>query len=388
MGWGVPTNLPAEARHKLAEYQSAKTLEEKISVLSEALSLIPDHKGTEKLRRQLRKRLAELRDQLEERKARRVGVGHSLFEVKKEGWARVSFIGPANSGKSSLVRALTGAPTPVGEYPLTTSRPYPGMLLYENCEIQLLDLPAVLTEELEETALAPKTIGLARTSELLAIVVDATRDPERQFSEVARLLDDYGISLRPKKFEVQINRTDSGGLRIVIQGTVEGGYQAVRDLIHSLGIRSAIVKIVGDVSLEELEDELLRRPEYISSLIVVNKADEASEEASRSVERLIGLGYNAIAVSALSGDLTGLKKAVFSSLNMIRVYTRKDGIVSQKPLLLKRGVTVAELAGKIHRDFAERMKYARVWGRSVKVQGERVGPEHILEDGDVVELKI
>jgi ribosome-interacting GTPase 1 len=86
--------------------------------------------------------------------------------------------------------------------------------------------------------------------------------------------------------------------------------------------------------------------------------------------------------------LTGLKKAVFSSLNMIRVYTRKDGIVSQKPLLLKRGVTVAELAGKIHRDFAEKMKYARVWGRSVKVQGERVGPEHILEDGDVVELKI
>ncbi len=384
----MPTNLPAEARHKLAEYQSARTIEEKIAVLTEALSLIPDHKGTEKLRRQLRKRLAELRDELEERKVRRSGTAPSPFNVKKEGWARVSFIGPANAGKSSLVKALTGAPVPVGHYPLATKRPYPAMLVYENCEIQLLDLPSILTEDLEETSLASRTMGLARTSDLLAIVVDASRDPLRQLRESVRLLDDYGISLKPKGFDAQIIRTDSGGIRVVIQGSVEGGYDAVKELASSLGIKSAIIKIVGNVSLDELEEELIRRPYYKKGLVIINKADLDLEQAAKALEEISGAGYSAVTASALDGDPAGLRRTIFATLDMIRVYTKKDGGVSSKPLLLRRGVTVGELAEKIHRDFAERMKYARVWGRSVKVQGERVGPDHALEDGDIVELRL
>lgn len=169
----MPTNLPAEARKKLAEYQAARTIEEKIKVLSEALSLIPDHKGTEKLRRQLRKRLAELRREEEERRRRRVG-GTSVFSVRKGGWAQISLIGAANSGKSSILNILTGASSPVAEYPLTTQRPYLGMMIYENVEIQIVDLPSILTHDLEETSYASKSIGVARNSDLIAIVVDLT----------------------------------------------------------------------------------------------------------------------------------------------------------------------------------------------------------------------
>lgn len=383
----MPTNLPAEARHKLAEYQSARTLEEKIEVLRQALSLIPDHKGTEKLRRQLRKRLAELRDELEERRAAKTG-GVSVFSVKKEGWAQVALLGVTNSGKSSLFRALTGAPSPVADYPLATQKPYPGMMVYSGCEIQVIDLPSLMTEDLKETNLASKSIGIARNSDLLAIVLDASRDPLAEFNAIESLLEEYGITLKKRQFEVEVERTDSGGVRVVVMGQVEGGREAVKTLAQQLGIRSAIIKIVGNVTLDELEEELIRRPEHKKCLVIVNKSDIDDAKASAAIRELEARGFAALKTSASSADLEGVKERVFKSLDMIRVYTRKDGVVSERPILLKRGATVSQLAEKIHRDFSEALKYARVWGPSAKVRGEKVGKEHVLEDGDIVEIRV
>ncbi|MEM0482529.1 MAG: TGS domain-containing protein [Nitrososphaerota archaeon] len=383
----MPTNLPAEARHKLAEYQSARTLEEKIEVLRQALSLIPDHKGTEKLRRQLRKRLAELRDELEERRAARTG-GVSVFSVKKEGWAQVALLGVANSGKSSLFRALTGAPSPVADYPLTTQKPYPGMMIYSGCEIQVVDLPALMTEGFEETNLASKSIGIARNSDLLAIVLDGSRDPLAEFNAIESLLEEYGLTLKKRRFEVEVERSDSGGVRVVVMGQVEGGREAVKALAQQLGIRSAIIKIVGEVTLDELEEELIRRPEYKKCLVIVNKSDIDDARADAAVRELEARGFSAVKASASSADLEDVKHKIFKSLDMIRVYTRKDGVISERPILLKRGATVSQLAEKIHRDFSEALKYARIWGPSAKVQGEKVGRDHVLEDGDIVELRV
>lgn len=383
----MPTNLPAEARHKLAEYQAARTLEEKIEVLKEALSLIPDHKGTEKLRRQLRKRLAELRLELEERKTRKTGGGLQEFSVKKEGWAQAALIGATNSGKSSLLKALTGAPTPIAQYPLTTRKPYLGMMVYSGCEIQIVDPPSLLTEDGEETNFAAKSIGLARNSDLLLIVLDASRDPLSQFSSIETLLEEYGVTLRRKSFELELERTDSGGVRVVIMGSVEGGHEAVKNLVVSLGIRSAIVRIVGDVRLDELEEELIRRPEYKRSLVIVNKSDLDEDGAEVAVKMLEARGFKAVKASALRGEVETLKREIFEALDMIRVYTRREGQVSEKPLLLKKGATVHDLAEKIHKQFAEKLRYARVWGPSAKIQGERVGPEHVLMDGDIVEIR-
>jgi len=382
----MPTNLPAEARHKLAEYQAARTLEDKIKVLREALSLIPDHKGTEKLRRHLRKRLAELREELEEKRSAKT-VGAQAFSVKREGWAQVALLGPANSGKSSILRALTRAPSPVADYQLTTRRPYPGIMIYGGCEIQLVDLPPILTEGLEEAPLASRSIGVARNSDAVAIVLDATRNPVAQFEATEKLLEDYGITLRRRSFTVDVEKTESGGVRVVVMGDVEGGPEAVRELAVRLGLRSAVIKIAGTAGLDEIEEELIRRPVYKRSLIIVNKADAAGGAADDALRVLSGRGFSVVAASALSGGLEGLKEEVFKSLDMIRVYTRKDGVVSEKPVLLRRGATIQQLAEKIHRDLATRMRFARVWGPSAKVQGERVGGEHVLQDGDIVEVK-
>jgi len=85
-------------------------------------------------------------------------------------------------------------------------------------------------------------------------------------------------------------------------------------------------------------------------------------------------------------NLEDLKEKIFKSLGLIRVYTQKDGIVSRKPIVMNENATVRELAERIHKDLARNMKYARIWGRSVKIQGQQVGSDHILQDGDIVEI--
>jgi small GTP-binding protein len=384
----MPTNLPAEAKKKLAEYQAARTIEEKIKVLSEALSLIPDHKGTEKLRRQIRKRLAELRREEEERRRRRVG-STSVFSVKKEGWAQISLIGAANSGKSSILNILTGASSPVADYPLTTQKPYLGMMIYENVEIQIVDLPSILTHDLEETSYASKSIGVARNSDLIAIVVDLTNKPLDQLRAVIELLKNHGISVEKKRCEVIVEKKDSGGLRIITMGKTDFSYNELRQLLLDLGLRSAVIKIVGDATLDEVQEQILTETAYKKAVVIFNKADQIPESQLESIiKHATNYGLKFIYASCNSEQAKdSLKKFLFESLEMIRVYTQKDGQPSPKPLLLPRGTTVQELAEIIHRDLAKNMKYARVWGRSVKIQGQRVGPEFVLEDGDLIEIK-
>jgi len=384
----MPTNLPAEAKKKLAEYQAARTIEEKIKVLSEALSLIPDHKGTEKLRRQIRKRLAELRREEEERRRRRVG-STSVFSVKKEGWAQISLIGAANSGKSSILNILTGASSPVADYPLTTQKPYLGMMIYENVEIQIVDLPSILTHDLEETSYASKSIGVARNSDLIAIVVDLTNKPLDQLRAVIELLKNHGISVEKKRCEVIVEKKDSGGLRIITMGKTDFSYNELRQLLLDLGLRSAVIKIVGEATLDEVQEQILTETTYKKAVVIFNKADQIPESQLESIiKQAANYGLKFIYASCNSEEAKdSLKKFLFESLEMIRVYTQKDGQPSPKPLLLPRGTTVQELAEIIHRDLAKNMKYARVWGRSVKIQGQRVGPEFVLEDGDLIEIK-
>ncbi len=386
----MPTNLPAEARAKLAEYSAARTLEEKIARLEEAIGLIPDHKGTEKLRRQLRRRLAELRRELEERRQRRAGGGRDEFSVEKEGWAQIVLLGVANSGKSSLLNALTGAKSPVADYPLTTTRPFPGMMLYQDAELQLVDLPSVLTEDLRPTSFASRSIAVARNSDLLLLVADASRDPMAELRSMVDLLADHGISLKKRSCEVKIQRTDAGGLRLVVMGKLRCSYQEVLELLKSYGYRSAIVKVIGDADLDEIEEQVILQPTYKRAIAVLNKADLVDPHVLADLrEGIVGsLNIPVIAVSSQDArSLEELKGVVFRSLEMIRVYTQKDGVVSRKPILMLKGSTVIELAELIHKDLARNFRYARVWGKSVRVQGQRVGPDHQLEDGDVVEIR-
>lgn len=381
----MPTNLPAEAKAKLAKYREARTHEEKIKALEEAISCIPHHKHTEKMLRQLKKRLAQLRRELEHKPAK--GGRKDEFSVEKEGAAQVVLLGATNSGKSSLLAALTNATPDIAEYPMTTRKPTPAMMVYEDVEIQVVELPAILTEALEETSIAYKSLGIARNADLIAVVLDASNRPLEQLKKIVEMLEDVGVVLKRERTKVILEKKDSGGIRLVTFGKFHGTVDEVKKLLESVGIRNAVVKIIGDATIEDIEEQVVYEFVYKKGLVILNKSDVNAEQISEIEDLSKQLGIPLVKTSAKEGKgLVELKRLIFENLGLIRVYTQKDGIIARKPIVVPSGTTVGQLAYLIHKELAESFRYAKVWGKSVKIQGQKVGAEYVLQDKDLVEI--
>ncbi|ADV64470.1 OBG GTPase family GTP-binding protein [Desulfurococcus mucosus] len=382
------TNLPAEAKAKWIKVMEAKTPEEKIRALEDFLSSVPKHKGTEKLRLWATRRLAELRDEIEERRKKKTGRG-AVFFVEKEGDVQVVVLGPPNTGKSMLVNKLTGARTVIADYPFSTTQPVPGMLKYEDIYIQLIDTPPLS----RGSGLINKIIGLARNADGLLIVLDATRDIIADFEELRGLLEDSGVVLSKPLGRVVIEAYRSGrqGIRFTLMGKLlNATLDDVRRLLEEYRIHNAHVKIYGEVTLDDVEQALFENTTYKPSVVFVNKVDLVS--GVDEVVKVLGekSGLPVIAGSAFTGlGLNKVGEALFTQLELIRVYTKSPNTdPSSKPLVLRKGATIRDVAESIHRDFVKNFVYAKVWGKSVHYPGERVGLEHVVEDGDIVEIHI
>jgi len=328
----MPTNLPPEALEAEQRYRAAQSVAEKIACLEEFISAIPKHKGTDKLRADLRKRLSKLKSAAQSQK--KVSRQESAFRIDKEGAGQVAVVGPANVGKSALVAALTNATPEVADYPYTTWTPTPGMMPMENIQIQLIDTPPLNRDYVE-----PELIELIRRSDLILLVVDLQGYPIQQLEDTIALLQENRI------------------------------------MPHHLKDRYT-------------EQRLLT---FLPLLVLVNKNDDQSTDEDFEVLcELFEEAWPLLPVSATTGrNLERLKQAVFERLEIIRVYSKPPGKEPDlnAPFVLKKGSTVEEFAGKVHQDFLEQLKSARVWGSGV-YDGQMVGRDHVLHDGDVVELRI
>ncbi|MEM2783889.1 MAG: TGS domain-containing protein [Nitrososphaerota archaeon] len=385
----MPTNLTAEAKKALANYQLAKTLDEKIIALERALSLIPKHKGTEKLCAQIKKRIKELKEEREE-KTKKVGrQKKDIFSIKKEGIAQVALIGTTNSGKSSILSALTNAKPEIASYPLTTKKPELGMLHLNEVNIQLVELPSIIFPDGKETQFATRSINLAKNSDVILVVIDGAYDAITQLNQIFKLFYENGIILGSPKIFVDIKKTPSGGIRIITFGNFKGSLQEVQELLFSIGIKNAIIKIYGDATINDVEEAILRENIYKKGLIIINKFNPTfikNKEEYIKIIQSYGLPY--IEISNIEIEKEKIKEAIWKILDLIRIYTRKNGIISEKPLIVPRGTTVEEVAKIIHKDFVKKLKYAKIWGKSVKINGQRVSKEHHLEDQDIIEFFI
>lgn len=327
----MPTNLPAEYYNVEELFRAARTTEDKIRYLEEMLSTIPKHKGTDHLRADLRRKLSKLRESAETRKkgGRRV----SPYVIEKEGAGRVVVVGPPNVGKSALVAALTNAAPDVADYPFTTQFPLPGMMPIDNIQVQLVDTPP-LSPDFDE----PQLLNLIRGADLMLLVVDLQTFPIEQLEESVTLLDEA---------------------RIV------------------------------PAHLYDPADET-RRVTVIPLLVVASKVDDAAADADFEVLcELVGGGWPLIPFSA--AEMRGadrLKWAVYDALNIIRIYAKPPGQSADlsAPFVLRKGGTVEEFAAAVHRDFVDNLKSARIWGTGV-FDGQMVGRDHVLHDGDIVELR-
>jgi len=334
----VPANLSPEYKAAEASYRKARDPKERLEWLREMLRTIPKHKGTERLQADIKARIKDLSEELEG--GRRGGGGHGgpSLVVRPEGAAQLALIGPPNSGKSSLHARLTHSNAHVAPYPFTTQHPAAGMMPHEDVHFQLVDLPAI--------------------------------SPEHPVPWLAATLQSADAAL------------------LVLDLNDPGSLEQLTAIESILGARNVTLTERWNVAHGQGDDDPfgVRLP----TLLLANKADdEASHEADfEAFRELTGARYPAMAVSAQTGrGLDALGNWLFERLGIVRVYSKAPGHPPDKsrPFTLRRGQTVGDVARLVHRDLEKAMRYARIWGHS-SFAGQQVGPEHVVGDGDVVEL--
>ncbi len=356
----MPTNVTAEYKKAKAEYQRASDPKERLRCLKEMLRLLPKHKGTDHLQAELKSKIKHLTDEARSpKKGARTGPAHS---VRPEGAAQVALIGPPNSGKSSLHVNLTGSQAEVGAYPNTTHAPLPGMLPHEDIHFQLIDLPPISASYMESWM--PNALQQAHAS-LLVVDLSAPGCVEDVVA-IREQLDEKRITLTP----------DWPGHLRAGQGEQDPG-EATQE--------AQPAPTLEEGGAEEEDPFRIHLP----TLVVATRSDlQSMTEEVETLEELVGVRYPAIEVSNESGDgLDRIGPLLFAGLEVVRVYTKVPGHEPEmdRPYTLFRGATVHDVGRLVHREIAESVRFARVWG-SAKFEGQQVGTDHVVEDGDVVEL--
>jgi len=386
----LPANLTPEAKAKWQEAQAAKNLKERLQAFQEFHSLIPKHKGNERLRAQIKTKIAQLKQEVITQRGKRAG-GRTAWIVERVGSAQVVLYGPTNAGRSSLLCKLTNAQPQVTSYSFATQHPVPGMLQFEDVQFQLVELPAPLFGSEGKYELQSEAADLIRSCDGLILVVDATRDPYDQTRFLVSSLNDIRVSTIRTRSSVEIiPEKGSGEIRIATTGANEKySAEQVRELLHSYGIRNALVRIYGEVSIDDVEDAILENVTvYKPTLVIVNKTD-LERNVQEMYEPYSELHLPVLYTSCLTGQgLSEIGHTLFRTLEIVRVYTKEPNEVkpSEHPFVVKAGTTVRDLARLIHTDLAERYRYSRIWGSTSKFPGERVGPDHVLGDQDIVEI--
>jgi ribosome-interacting GTPase 1 len=335
----MPANLSPEYKAAEANFRRTRDPQERLDCLREMLRVVPKHKGTDHLQGDLKRKIKELSEELEGHKKGGARSGPSIV-IHPEGAAQLALIGPPNSGKSSLHARLTGSNAHVAPYPFTTQYPEPGMMPHEDIHFQLVDLPAV--------------------------------SPEHPLAWIADAL-----------------QTADGGL-LVVDLSDPDCVEQVQALHEVLAARhvTLIERWNCDEEPPDTDEDVFRV--RLPTLLVDNKCDRETEpEEDVDVFReLTGLHYPALAVSAATGHgLAELGAFLFRSLRIVRVYTKTPGHAAdrQRPFTLRQGQTIEHVARLVHKDLVHALRYARVWGKS-GFDGQHMGREHRVEDGDVIEL--
>jgi len=325
----MPANLTPEYFKAEKWYKSATTNEEKILALERMLSVMPKHKGTDHLKADLRKKLSKLKDTSTQQK--KGGKHVDIFHVPRSGAGQIVLLGTPNCGKSSIVAALTNAKVNVADFPFATNGPVPGMVMFEDVPIQLVDMPPITADYL-----APGQVGTYRNCDLIAIVIDLSAEMDEQL-------------------------------------------QVCLDFLES---RSLLID--GDTPAYDTQGNALGKQAFC----IGTKSDIAEANAFEKLKKSCKRPFECVAVSAASGaGLDDLAAKFFELLGIIRVYAKPPGKPADmtEPFTLPAGSTVMDLATAVHRQLAEKLKFARIWGTGV-YDGQNAQRTHILNDKDIIEL--
>lgn len=352
-------------------------ISEKLKELEDELARTQKNKATEFHIGIVKSKIAQLRKEL--LTPRKHGASAGGFDVKKSGDATVAMIGLPSVGKSTLLNKMTNAESKTAAYAFTTLTCIPGIMEYGGAKIQVLDLPGIIEGAREGKGRGREVIGVARGVDLILIMIEATHPNQRKIIESE--LYGFGIRINTKKPRVSIGKSMRGGL--TINSTVpitKITNKEIQAVMNQYSIFNADIVLHQDVTIDEFIDVLDGNRSYIPALYVLTKADLVTK---------IEFPHEFVAISAEDKkSIENLKKRIYDKLKLINIFTKRRGEVAdlEEPLIVRSGITIAEVCDKLHRDLRKDFRYALVWGKSVKHQPQRVGLDHELFDRDIVQI--
>jgi ribosome-interacting GTPase 1 len=235
-------------------------------------------------------------------------------------------------------------------------------------------------------------MACARNADGLILMVDLSENPVTQLQTIMGELEKARLATSKPKGKVDIDRKHTGAaLRIVLVGRLlDCNMRDVEELLRSHRINDAIVKISGEISLDDIEEAIYETTVFKPTLVVANKLDVKGAESNlQALHRFVAGKLPIIAISCeQKRGLDKLGEAVFNTLEIIRIYTKEPNKKepSSRPFTLKRGATLQDLAKSIHGEFVKDFAYARVWAKRLVFSPQKVGLTFVLEDGDIVEI--
>ena len=392
MRTSLPTNVTPEFDKQRIIYEETEDLAQRIVELEKLLSLAPNHKGAERMIADYRKKLAQLKAQLEKRKeqerARRSG-GTEEGVVRKEGAGQVCLIGVTNSGKSSLINSVTNAKLDVGDYPFTTPIPTPAMLILDDINIQLVELPGVF-EGSHEAGIGRQAMAVARNTDCIALVIDLSQDIDWQMQTILGELDHARLRLNKEKSAVRIEKVGLGGHMLYGIHNYEGDIEEVKEFLRARRVTNIIVRFQKSATFQQFVDALDSSVAYVRAMIVATKGDaQGSVARYEELEEKYADRFDIIPTSALRKEnLDGMSWAFYHHLDILRVYTKIPGKPREKkPIVLPEGSVVEDAAAKVHRElFIERFRSAVIIRDNDRIKRRVVGLNYPLQDGDVIQL--
>jgi small GTP-binding protein len=326
----MPANLNHQYFAAEERYKEAKNDREKLKALKEMLAVIPKHKGTEKLQGDIKKKISQLREDKQNKKGK--GPKRFSYSINKEGAGQVGMVGPPSVGKSQLVNSLANVSFDVADYSFTTRMFQPAMMPFEDIQVQLIDLPPISNEYMENWL--PSII---KSCDAVLLVFDFSRDDLLEQIETTLEILEY------HKIKVENENIDKNDSRWTI----------------------------------------------LKSLLIANKIDLSRAEDNLSIfKEFYGNRFSALTVSAKEKTaIETLRQEIVTLLDVVRIYSKLPAHEPElnNPFVLQRGKTLLDFAKVVHKDFADSLKFARVWG-SNKFDGQRITKDYILEDKDIIEL--
>jgi len=312
--------------------------------------------------------------------------GGQGFSVRKAGDATVIMIGFPSSGKSTLLNAITGTNSPVGAYEFTTLDVIPGTLDYRDSKIQILDVPGIVHGAASGRGRGKEVMAVMQGADLIIILIDTLRPNALNVIE-KEIYDSY-LRLNQRKPDVKIKKTPRGGIRV--GRTVKTPYldnKTIAAILKEFRINNADVLIRTPINVDQLIDIIEGNKRYVPGITVMNKMDAVDK---KRVDDLTKEYSPDITISAEKKiNLEELKELIFRRLDFIRVYCkeRRKKADMEIPLIMKDGDTLLSMCRKLHKDFESKFKFARIWGKSVKYDGQKLLKlHHKLKDEDIVEL--